>query len=132
MMMVVRGIRGAVSAEKNTREAIHNATKRLLSRIAEENEIETADIVSILLTATVDLNADFPAFAVRDMGWTRVPVLCAQEMEVPDSMTRLIRVLLHVNTSKSQDEIRHQYLGEARSLRPDLCGGRNNDSDNED
>jgi len=121
-MVAVRGIRGAVKVEKNTREAIHKATRELLLKIAEENEIEAEDIVSILLTATVDLNADFPAYAVREMGWTMVPVLCAQEMDVPDSMTGLVRVLLHVNTSKRQDAIRHLYLGEARSLRPDLSG----------
>ena len=122
-MAVVRGIRGAVRAKENTRQAILEATRKLLKRVAEQNEIQPDDIASILLTATVDLNADFPAYAVREMGWTRVPVLCAQEIEVPDSMTRLIRVLLHVNTSKSQDEIKHQYLGETRNLRPDFSGG---------
>lgn len=122
--MAVRGIRGAVKVEANTSEAIHGATRELLLRIVEENNIETPDIVSILLTATVDLDADFPAYALREMGWTLVPVLCAQEMEVPDSMTGLIRVLMHVNTSKGQGEIRHQYLGETRRLRPDLSGGR--------
>jgi chorismate mutase len=122
-MAAVRGIRGAVRAEENTREAILEATRSLLEKIAEANRLEAEDIVSILLTATVDLNADFPAYAVRELGWTRVPVLCAQEIEVPNSMTRLVRVLLHVNTSKSQGEIKHQYLGETRSLRPDLSGG---------
>ena len=78
--MMVRGIRGAVRVKANTRDAIHRATKRLLLKIAEENHIEPEDIASILLTATVDLNADFPAYVVRDIGWTRVPVLCAQEM----------------------------------------------------
>ena len=111
-------------AEANTSVAILSATKRLLLKIVVENEIEPTDIASILLTATVDLNADFPAYAVREIGWTMVPVLCAQEIEVPNSMTRLIRVLMHVNTSRPQDKIKHQYLGETRSLRLDLCEGQ--------
>jgi chorismate mutase len=117
-----RGIRGAVRAKDNTRAEIHSATKELLLKMVEANDVKVTDIASILLTATTDLNADFPAYAVRDLGWTMVPVLCAQEIDVPHRMTRLIRALLHVNTSRSQKEIRHQYLGEARDLRPDLCG----------
>ena len=123
MVSSVRGIRGAVRVEENIKETILTSTKKLLLKMVKENDVKTEDIASIFLTATVDLDAEFPAYAVREMGWSQVPVLCAQEMEVPHSMTGLIRILLHVNTSKSQGKIRHQYLGETKTLRPDLCGG---------
>ncbi|MFQ6032027.1 MAG: chorismate mutase, partial [Candidatus Zixiibacteriota bacterium] len=63
--------------------------------------------------------------------WRMVPVLCAQEMDVSHSMSRVIRILLHVNTSKSQEQIRHQYLVETKNLRPDLCGGKDDDNGDE-
>lgn len=116
----VRGIRGAITVEKNTPEAIVEATTRLLKAIVAANELRTEDIASIFFTTTPDLNADFPASAAREMGWSLVPLLCAREIDVPTSMPMLIRVLLHVNTTKSQQEIKHQYLGEAANLRPDL------------
>ncbi len=116
----VRGIRGAITAGGNTAKDISEATKTLLKRIVEVNEIDTEDIASIFLTTTPDLNADFPATAAREMGWNLVPLLCAREIDVPNSMAKLIRVLIHVNTTKPQAEIKHQYLGEAAGLRADL------------
>jgi chorismate mutase len=124
-MAVVRGIRGAVRADNNSRNAIFAATLELLQRIVEKNEIKSTSVASIFLTATPDLNAEFPAYAVREMGWTKVPLLCAQEIAVPGAMTRVIRVLLHVNTTKTQDEIMHLYLGDTAELRPDLTQTRN-------
>lgn len=117
---LVRGIRGAIAVGENTAEEIFSGTEELLRRIVEENEINTEDIASVFLTTTPDLNAEFPATAARRMGWTLVPLLCAREIDVPGRMPRLIRVLMHVNTSKTQEEIKHQYLGEASVLRPDL------------
>lgn len=116
----VRGIRGAITAQANTKNDIFSATKELLKAIVEENEINTEDIASIFLTTTPDLNADFPATAAREMGWHLVPLLCAREIDVPNATSRLIRVLMHVNTTKTQAEIKHQYLGAAAGLRPDL------------
>jgi len=121
---MVRGIRGAVQANKNSKKEIFVATQRLLQKIVKENNIDPQDIASIFLTATVDLNADFPAYAVREMGWNSVPLLCAQEMDVPGAMKRVIRVLAHVNCDKSQHEIRHQYLGATKKLRKDLSGSK--------
>ena len=117
---VVRGIRGAITVKENTTQEIFEATAELLRNIVEANGIKTEDIVSVFLTTTPDLNADFPATAAREMGWSLVPLLCAREIDVPGSMPRLIRVLMHVNTCKKQDEIKHLYLGEAAVLRPDL------------
>jgi chorismate mutase len=119
-MNMTRGIRGAVKVETNTRESIFKATQRLLRAIVDANDVAVGDIASVFFTATGDLDADYPAYAVREMGWIMVPLLCAHEMKVPGSMTRVIRVLMHVNTEKTQQEILHQYLGETASLRPDL------------
>lgn len=128
---MVRGIRGAVQVSANTETEIYRATRMLIQRILTENDIEGADVISVVLTATIDLDAGFPGQAVRDLGWNMVPVLCCQEMQSPRSMARVIRALLHVNSSKSQDEIRHQYLGETKKLRPDLCKGSGDDTGNE-
>lgn len=117
----MRGIRGAVRVRENTKEAIFAGSRELIMAIITENDLQADDIASIFLTMTPDLNADFPAYAVRDLGWTMVPLLCAQEVAVPGAMDRLVRILVHVNTPKSQSEIRHQYLGETARLRPDLA-----------
>ncbi len=119
---MIRGIRGAICVEANTREAIHAATRRLLEQIFAANEVDTEAIASIFITATPDLNADFPAYAAREMGLTLVPLMCTIELDIPGAMQRVIRVLVHINTDKSQAEIKHQYLGDAASLRPDLSG----------
>ena len=121
---MVRGIRGAVQVSRNNKKEIFVATQKLLRKIVKENNIRSEDIASIFLTATIDLNADFPAYAVREMGWNLVPLLCAQEMEVPGSMKKVIRVLVHVNCDKSQNKIKHQYLGATIKLRKDLTGGK--------
>jgi chorismate mutase len=118
--MMVRGVRGAISVEANTSEAIRNATKELLEKIVKINELNPEDIASAFFTVTKDLNADFPASAARELGWTSVPLLCATEIDIPGSLPCIIRVLLHTNTTKSQQEIKHVYLKEAVKLRKDL------------
>ena len=117
--MRVCGIRGAVESSGNTREDIHKATRSLLQEMLERNAVAHEDIASVFLTATPDLNADFPAYAARAMGLTTVPLLCAQEMNVPGAMKSVIRALMHVNTEKAQRDIVHCYLGETSKLRPD-------------
>lgn len=118
----VRGLRGATVAVANTAEAIGAATKELVQALLAENQLELESIASIIFTVTGDLNAQFPALAARELGLHHVPLLCAQEIGVPGSQPRCIRVLMHVNTTKSQKEMRHVYLREARALRPDLPG----------
>jgi chorismate mutase len=88
--------------------------------MVEVNGVEIADIASVFFTATPDLTAAFPAQAARDLGWHQVPLLDAQEIPVAGSLPHCVRVLLHWNTSKSQQEVRHIYLGGAALLRPDL------------
>ena len=118
--MTCRGIRGAVCARANETDAILAATQRLLERIVAHNDLQADDLASAIFTATPDLDAAYPARAAREMGWTRVPLLCMQEMNVVDTLPRCIRVLIHWNSDRAPDDIRHVYLGEARALRPDL------------
>jgi len=118
--MACRGIRGAITVEQNSAETILNATRTLLQQIVDANTLDPAEIASVILTATPDLDAVAPARAAREMGWTDVPLLCMQEMAVPGSLPMCIRVLIHWNTDLEQDQIRHVYLGRARILRPDL------------
>lgn len=118
--MLVRGIRGAVTADSNKKEEIIEKTKELLITLKKENDFKIEDIVSILFSVTSDLNAAFPARAARDLGWNRVPLLDMQEIEVPGSLPKCIRVLIQINCQKSQTEIKHCYLRGAETLRKDL------------
>lgn len=115
-----RGIRGATTVEADTAKAILAATTDLLTEIVEANDVDSRDVASALFTVTPDLTTAFPARAARDLGWQHVPLLDAQEVPVPDSLTRCVRVLIHWNTAKLQSEIRHVYLRGAAALRPDL------------
>lgn len=118
-MSVCRGIRGATTAEANTREAILSATRELLERIITRNDIREEDVASAFFTVSDDLDAEYPALAARQLGWLDAALLCAREIPVRGQpVTRCIRVLLHVNTERSAKEIRHVYLRDAVALRP--------------
>jgi chorismate mutase len=119
----VRGIRGAVTALENSRQAIITATEQLLTLMTGENEIDSDDIVSIIFSVTADLDAVFPAEAARRLGWSLVPLMCTTEIPVAGAMEKCIRVLMHAYTKRGQSEVRHVYLGEAARLRPDLNPG---------
>jgi chorismate mutase len=118
--MACRGIRGATTADHNTATAILNATRDLLIRMVEANGLAVEDVASVLFTATGDLTAAFPAQAARELGWQHVPLLDAQEIPVPGSLPRCVRVLILWNTGTPQSEVHHVYLGGAAALRPDL------------
>lgn len=118
--MQVRGIRGATTISEDQPEEVLQATRELLQQMQKENAFAVEEIASALFTVTADIRSAFPAAAARTIGWDRVPLLCFQEIEVPDSLPLCIRILLHVNSEKSQQEIKHIYLKEARSLRSDL------------
>ena len=118
--MACRGIRGATTAEENSALAILDATRQLLIRMVAANRVDSVDVASAIFTVTPDLTAAFPARAAREMGWRHVPLLDAQEMAVPGSLPRCVRVLMLWNTDRSQEEIRHVYLRGAGVLRPDL------------
>ncbi|NHC39101.1 chorismate mutase [Bacillus sp. MM2020_1] len=118
---MIRGMRGAITVNQNTEEEIVTATEELLKKIIEENQIQPDLVASVFISTTEDINAVFPARALRKFeGWTYVPVMCMQEMPVPNSLTMCVRIMMHVNTAKSQDEIIHVYLKGAQVLRPDL------------
>ena len=118
--MPCRGVRGATTVEHNEREDILTATRQLLALLIRSNEIEPADIASAIFTTTPDIDAEFPALAARQLGWLEVPLICSHEMTVPGSLPLCIRVLIHWNTAKTQAEIEHVYVREAKRLRPDL------------
>lgn len=120
--MLVRGIRGATTANANTREAIFEATTELLTELVSQNQVDRDLVASVLFTTSPDLNADFPAAAARAAGWTDVALMCGHEMNVPGSLQKCIRILMHVNTERSGHEIQHVFLRGARALRPDLAG----------
>ncbi|HHM24299.1 MAG TPA: chorismate mutase [Bacteroidetes bacterium] len=117
---MVRGIRGANRISENTREAILSATREVLQAMLSANAVNTEDIAAIYFTLTPDLNAAFPAEAARQLGMTRVPLLCMQEIGVPGSMSRVVRVLMLVNTALGQSKIKHVFLGDTQQLRDDL------------
>ncbi len=119
--MIVRGIRGATTVTADDAEAILSATEELVREIVAANGIVAEDIASALFTVTPDLRAEFPAAAARRMGWTMVPLLNFTEIGVPGRLEKCIRVLVHVNTERSQVEMVHVYLREAVALRPDLA-----------
>jgi len=124
-MMAVRGIRGATSVADDLPEQVLAATGELLTEVLRANEIEDfEEIVSAIFTTTSDLTSTFPAEAARRLGMNHVPLLCACEIPVPNAMPRCIRVLLHVNTVKRQDEIVHIYLHDAKRLRPDVSSAQ--------
>ena len=119
--MPLRGIRGATVAQENNAETILAATRELLLAIREANpSLLLEDISSIIFTVTDELNAVHPALAARQLGWGNVPLMCAREIPVPNSLPSCIRVLIHWNTDLTQVAVKHVYLHQASALRPDL------------
>jgi chorismate mutase len=112
-------LRGATTVEVNDAEEILAATTELMREIMERNALQPQGVVSCIFTATRDLNAEFPAVAARALGFDRVPLLCAQEIPVPRSMPRVIRVLIHYHACEDHVPA-HVYLRETRELRADL------------
>ncbi len=119
---MVRAVRGAVTVENNDANEIIEETRRLLEEISNQNELLQEELISVIFTVTRDLNAAFPAVAARQMGWTSIALMCMSEIDVPGSLEKCIRVLVHFNTDKKNEEIKHIYLKEAKILRPDLRG----------
>jgi chorismate mutase len=119
--MGVRGVRGAVTVNKNNAEEIFQETKQLVEEIIRQNELGADQVAAVFITVTTDLTADFPAKAVRSVpGWDLVPLMCATEIPVPGSLEKCIRIMMLANTDLSAGEIHHVFLGNAKKLRPDL------------
>jgi chorismate mutase len=118
----VRGLRGATTVDEDTVSQVTERSQELMRALMESNGLVEDDIVSVLFTATADVTSTFPATAIREIGFGAVPLLCAAEIAVPGSMPRCIRVLLHVQTTRTRNEIKHIYLHGAQGLRDDLPG----------
>ncbi|MBO9128240.1 chorismate mutase [Bacillus sp. 165] len=118
---MIRGFRGATTVQRNEQEEILEATEELLRELARKNKVEPHYITSVLISATEDIDACFPAAALRNIeGWQYVPVICMKEIKVPNSLQKCIRVMMTAETDLKQKEIEHIYLKNAVQLRPDL------------
>ncbi len=119
--MTLRGIRGAITVERDQMESILDATQELLQALMNANPgLISEEIASVFFSTTDDLASIHPAVAARRMGWRLVPMMCSREIPVPGSLPLCIRVLIHWNTECKQNEINHVYLRDAVALRPDL------------
>ncbi|WAX56996.1 chorismate mutase [Jatrophihabitans cynanchi] len=118
--MAVRAVRGAIQVDADERDQILAGATELVSEVLRRNEIDPADLISIVFTATPDLTAEFPAYAARMLGLVDVPLLCTTEIAVPGALPRVLRLLAHVESAKERSEIRHVYLRGAAALRTDL------------
>ena len=116
-MAKVRGIRGATTADSNTKESILGATRELLEQLIEANDMDPDDVASATFTTTRDLNAEFPAVAARQIGWDNVALMCGHEMDVPDGQPQCIRVMILINTDRPVQDIQNVYLRNAKGLR---------------
>jgi chorismate mutase len=117
---MVRALRGATTVEKNDGQMILNATTELLKLMVSANGIDKKDIISVVFTMTADLNAAFPAAAARQLGWNDIALLDTVQADVAGSLKKCIRVMMHFNTEKSNEELKYIYLNEAKRLRPDI------------
>lgn len=115
--MACRGIRGATTVDSNTKEDILAAGKELLQKMVEANGIVPENVACAIFTTTPDLDAEFPAGAARQLGWSNAALLCAQEMDVPGSLQKCLRILILYNTEKRADEIVHVYIKGATTLK---------------
>jgi len=121
--MRLHALRGATTVDRNESQAILGATEWLLREILKRNELAVDDVVSCIFTLTEDLDAEFPAVAARNIGFSAVPLLCAREVPVPGALPQVIRLLMHYYADDDHQP-RHIYLGEARRLRLDLEGAQ--------
>jgi len=118
--MKMRGVRGAITVDEDSAEAIWQATRELLAAMVEANGIDEDDVASVIFTTTPDLKGAYPAKAARDLGWSRTALMGMQEADVPDGLPRAIRILIHWNTDRGLDDIQHIYMRDAIKLRPDF------------
>ncbi len=116
----MRAIRGAVCLQRDDAEEMREAVSELLLAMLDRNSISTQDVISVILTSTADLVSSFPAVGARDCGFSQVPLLCAQEIDVRGALPRVVRVMMHVDIQIPKDRIEHVYLRGAEVLRPDL------------
>lgn len=119
--MTVRAIRGAIQVDADNRDDILEATTELVTAVMTRNDLTPDDVISVLFTVTNDLTAEFPALAARKLGFHAVPLMCATEIPVAHAMPRVVRLMAHVETSRTRDQIQHVYLRGAVALRQDIA-----------
>lgn len=118
---MTRGIRGATTVTQNEESLILASTKLLIEEMIEKNDVDPQTVSHAFISVTKDINAGFPAKALRQLpGWSYVPVMCMKEIDVPNSLSKCIRVMMVVQTNKGQQEISHIFQNDAIQLRPDL------------
>lgn len=117
----MRAIRGATQVTANDRESILDGTTELVTEVMTRNDLAPGDVISVIFTATRDLDAEFPALAARKLGFHDVPLLCATEIDVPGALPRVVRLLMHVETGRPRSRLRHVYLRGAAALRLDIA-----------
>lgn len=116
----VRALRGATTVDEDTREAMDEAVIELFAELFARNDLHADDLISVMLTATDDLHARFPAASAREFGLHSVPLICARELDIIGATPRCVRVMIHLETERARDELHHVYLRGAASLRDDL------------
>jgi chorismate mutase len=119
--VAVRAIRGAIQVDANQREEILAGSAELVTEVMTRNSLSLGDVISVIFSATADLNAEFPALAARKLGFQDVPLLCCAEIDVPGAMPRVVRLMMHVETSRPRSELQHAYLRGAAALRLDIA-----------
>jgi chorismate mutase len=119
--MAVRAVRGAIQVDADERELVLKGTTELVTALFAANDFDPDDVISMLFTTTPDLTSEFPALAARELGLTDTPLLCAAEIAVPGALPRVVRILAHVETMRSKQEVQHVYLRGAANLRRDIA-----------
>ena len=120
MTAAVRALRGATTIDVDKPAHIEERVVELLKQMLHRNEVDHDDLISVIFTATEDIVSTFPATAARTYGLGDVPLICARELSVEGGTPLCIRVLLHLTTERSRQELHHVYLEGARGLRDDL------------
>jgi chorismate mutase len=118
--VAVRAVGGATQLDADDREHMLQRVAEMVLDAMEANGLTVDDFISVIFTATSDLVSEFPAYAARQLGFGEVPLLCARELEISDSMPRVVRMLAHVETDLPRADITHVYLHGAAALRRDL------------
>jgi chorismate mutase len=119
--VTVRAVRGAVQVDADDRDAILEGTAELVTAVMTRNDLTPDDVISVLFTVTPDLTAEFPALAARKLGFHAVPLMCATEIPVKGAMPRVVRLMAHLETDRTRDQIQHVYLRGAAALRQDIA-----------
>ena len=118
--MAVRAVRGATQLEEDSRDHMLDRVAEMVLDVMRSNGLDVDDFISVIFTATSDLNSEFPAYAARQLGFGEVPLICARELEIDGSMPRVVRMLAHIETDLPRADVTHCYLHGAAALRSDL------------